>query len=101
MKIEVYGKTAEAKKVLKSHYDETKKIKNRLGLAAYGVKHELKESGKVLIINFNGLIKLILKKGGEKNSLTTQMKNNFLDEICNAMREAGVKNNEYEVLFLE
>jgi len=97
VEIKIFAKTDLALKGLTEHYKDTLKFKNRVGLRAYGITHDLDK--KVLIINLKGLVKMIMKKGGNVLSLTDKIKADFLKDLSESMLKVGATREQYEVVF--
>lgn len=99
MEIKVFAKNDLALKGINDHYKETRKLKHRAGLGAWGVKHVLKDN--VLTISLKGLIKMIARKGGSVAGVTEQMKKDLLSDIDKSMVAVGATSKDYEVVFNE
>lgn len=99
MIVKVHARTENALKGITEHYNDSKKIKNRFTLSAWGVSQELDVNKKVLTINFKGLIKKILNKGGANNGFHEKLKSDFLKDLNKVMLDAGAEKNSYEVVF--
>lgn len=99
MEIKIFAKTDNALQGLTNHYKDTRKIKNRLKLSAFGISHSMDAEKKVLIVNFNGLIKKILAKGGSFEGYKDQVKEDFLNDLEKSMHLVNATPKDYEVVF--
>jgi len=99
MIVKIHARTNNALQGIIDHYKDSRKLQNRLRLRTLGVNQEINADKKILIINFEGLIKKILNKGGTLGGFKEQMKNDFLKDLAETMAKAGAKENDYEVIF--
>jgi len=101
MIVKIHARTENALKGLTNHYKDSKKFKNRLQLQAYGVKQTLDLEKKFLTVNFQGLIKKILKKGGKLAGFSDQLKKDFIKVLEESMLKAEATKKDYEVIFYD
>lgn len=101
LEIKINYFTKPALNVLKEHLKDSKKLKNRLQLRAFGISQELNEEEKCLRITFGKLMKKIIKKGGKYAGVKEEMKENFLKDVYSSMKAAGVSSEDWEVVINE
>lgn len=99
MIVKIHSRTNKALQGLINHYADSRKWSNRLKLKAYGVSQDFDIDKKLLTVSFKGLIKKILKKGGQLSGFKDQMKTDFLNELDKFMVDAGASKKDYEVVF--
>ena len=101
LEIKINCFTKPALEVLKEHMKDSKKLKNRIQLRAFGISQELSEKDKSLVITFGKLMEKIIKKGGKYAGVKEEMKDNFLKDVFSEMKDAGVSEDDWEVVINE
>lgn len=99
MQVKVFAKTNNALQGLINHYHNTRKFKGVL--KKFRVKHSFDVDKKLLIIDFKGLIKSIMRKGGSYQGFKNSAKEDFLKDLQKSMDSVNATPNDYEVVFNE